>query len=96
MGGPCSMHWRNAHNTVVFKPEGKRSLSRSRCEWENNIGMYLKEIGYDELGWIHMVQNRDRWQTVVNMVMNLRFHKRRIISGLAERLSTSQGGLRSI
>jgi hypothetical protein len=30
------------------------------------------EIGWDGVEWIHQVQDRDQWQAVVNMVMNLR------------------------
>jgi hypothetical protein len=29
------------------KSEGKRRLGRSRCRWENNIKMDLKEIGLE-------------------------------------------------
>jgi hypothetical protein len=34
--------------------------------------MDLKEIGFRIVDWIHLAQDRDRWQAVVNMVMNLR------------------------
>jgi len=27
------------------------------------------------MDWIDLVQDRDRWQALVDMVMNLRFHK---------------------
>jgi hypothetical protein len=30
---------------VVGKPEGKRALERIRYRWEDNIRMYLREIG---------------------------------------------------
>ena len=29
------------------------------------------------IDWIDLVQDRDRWRTVVNAVMNLRIHKMR-------------------
>jgi hypothetical protein len=35
-----------------------------------NIKMDLGEVG---MGWIDLGQTRERWQTVVNAVMNLRF-----------------------
>jgi hypothetical protein len=38
---------RNAYNIFVQKPEGKRSLVRPRCRWEDNIRMDLREIGWE-------------------------------------------------
>ena len=52
---------------LVGKPEGKRPLGRPRRRWEDNIKMYLQEVG-----WIDVPKDRDRWQAVVNAVMNLR------------------------
>ena len=34
--------------------------------------MDLKEIGYDIVEWINLAQDRDKWQALVNTVMNLR------------------------
>jgi hypothetical protein len=34
--------------------------------------MDLREIGWGSVDWIQLSQDRDRWQTVVNTVMNLR------------------------
>jgi len=31
-----------------------------------------KEIGWEGVNWIHMVQGRDQWRTLVNMTMELR------------------------
>jgi hypothetical protein len=35
---------RNIHKILVRKPERKRPLGRSRCRWEDNIGIDLREI----------------------------------------------------
>jgi hypothetical protein len=44
---------RNAYKILVGKPEGKRPLGKSRRRWEDNIKMYLREIG---LGvWIGLI-----------------------------------------
>jgi hypothetical protein len=32
--------------------------------------MDLKEIGLEDVGWIHVAQNRDRWLAIVCTVMN--------------------------
>jgi hypothetical protein len=55
----------------VGRPEGRRPLGRPRCRWEDDIKMDLQEVGLG-VDWIDMAQDRDRWQTVVNEVMNLR------------------------
>jgi hypothetical protein len=33
--------------------------------------MDLQEVGWGVIDWIDLVQDRDRWQALVNMVMNL-------------------------
>jgi hypothetical protein len=38
----------------------------------NNIKMDLREIGWDGMDWIDLVQGRDQWRALVNTVMNLR------------------------
>jgi hypothetical protein len=60
-----------AYRVLVGKPEGKRPLGRPRDRWEGNIKMDLKEVGWG-MDWIDLAQERDRWQPLVNAVMNLR------------------------
>jgi hypothetical protein len=33
--------------------------------------MALREIGWDGVDWLHLTDDRDQWQAVVNTVMNL-------------------------
>jgi hypothetical protein len=63
---------RGAYNILVGMPEGRRPLGRPRSRWENNNKMYLREIVFGDVDWIHLVQDRDRWRALVNTVMNLR------------------------
>jgi hypothetical protein len=42
--------------------------------------MDLEEVEWEVVSWIHLAQDRDKWRALVNMVMKLRFHKRRGIS----------------
>jgi hypothetical protein len=56
----------------VGKPEGKRPLGRPRRRWVDNIKMYLREIGWDDMDWIDLAQDRDQWRVLVITVMNLR------------------------
>jgi hypothetical protein len=37
-----------------------------------NVGMDLRETGWEDVDWIHLAQDRDQWWAVVNTVMNLR------------------------
>jgi len=50
---------RNTYEILVGKPEGKRSLGRSRCRWEDNNTMDLREMGWDAVECIRLAQNRD-------------------------------------
>jgi hypothetical protein len=34
--------------------------------------MDIREVGWDGRDWINLAQDRDRWRTYVNAVMNLR------------------------
>jgi hypothetical protein len=64
---------RGAFNILVGRPEGRRPLGRPRRRWKDNMKMDLREIGFGDVDWIHLAQDRDRWQALVNTVMNLRF-----------------------
>jgi hypothetical protein len=63
---------RGAYSILVGKPEGRRPLGRPRRRWDDNIKMYLGEIGFGDVDWIHLVQDRDRWRALGNIVMSLR------------------------
>jgi hypothetical protein len=63
---------RGVYRVLVGKHEGKRPLGRSRCRWEDNIKMDLREMGIDVANWIQLAQDRVQWWAYVNTVMNLR------------------------
>jgi hypothetical protein len=50
----------NMYRVSVGKPEGKRILARPRRKWENNIKMDLRGIGWGDIDWIHLSQNRNQ------------------------------------
>jgi hypothetical protein len=62
---------RNAYRLLVGKPEGKRPLGRPRRRWVDNIRMDLREVGWGDVDWIDLAQDRNRWRAVVNSVLNL-------------------------
>jgi len=53
------------------KPEGKSQLGRPRRRWEDNIKMDLQEVGCGGMDWIELAQDKNRWRTRVNAVMNI-------------------------
>jgi hypothetical protein len=55
---------RKAYRLLMGKPEGKRPLGRPRR---------LGEVGWGDVDWIGLVQNRDMWRALVNSVLNLGF-----------------------
>jgi hypothetical protein len=62
---------RDVYGFLVGKPEGKRTLGRPRCRWDDNIRMYFQEVGCGSMDWIGLAQDRDRWRGIVNAVMKL-------------------------
>jgi hypothetical protein len=63
---------RVACRILVGRPEGRRPPGRPRRRWEDNIKMDLQEVGWDGVSWIDMAQDRYRWPSLVNAVINLR------------------------
>jgi hypothetical protein len=61
---------RNAYRLLVGKPEGRRALGTPRHRWMDNVKMDLLEIGWSGVDWIGLAQDRDKWRTLVNAVMN--------------------------
>jgi len=63
---------REVYRVLLGKPEGWRPLGRPRRRWVGNIRMDLQEVGCGYMDWIGLAQDRDRWQTLVSAVMNIR------------------------
>ena len=63
---------RGVYRVLVGKPEGKELLGKPRRRWEDNIKLDLQEVECGSMDWIEVAQDRDRWRTLVNAVMNLR------------------------
>jgi hypothetical protein len=63
---------RKAYRLLVGKPEGRCSLGRQRRRWLDNIRMDLIEVGWGDVDWIGLAQDRGRWRALVNTVLKLR------------------------
>ena len=55
----------NLHERPLRRP-GRRRI------WEDNIRMYLKEIGINTRNWVDSAQDSDYWRVLVNAALNLR------------------------
>jgi hypothetical protein len=47
---------RGAYRVLAGRPEGKRPLGRPRRRYEDNIRMYLQEVGCGDIVWIDLAQ----------------------------------------
>jgi hypothetical protein len=56
-----------AYRVLVGRP-----LGQSRNRWKDNIKMDLQLVGWGHVDWITLVEDTDKWQVLVNVVMNLR------------------------
>jgi hypothetical protein len=61
-----------AYRLLVGKPEEKWLIGRPRCRWVDDIRMELREVGWGDVDWIDVAQDRNRWRAIVNLVLNLR------------------------
>jgi hypothetical protein len=63
---------RITYRILVGKPEGKCPLERPRRRCEDNIKIYIKEMGLEGMDWIDLARDRENRRAVLNEVMKLR------------------------
>ena len=63
--------WERVEVYMVGKSKGKRPLGRPRHRCEDNVKMDLQGVECEGMDWINGAQDRDRWQSLVNVVMNI-------------------------
>jgi hypothetical protein len=63
---------KNTYRISVGKLERKSPLGKPRRRWVDNIKIYLREIRWGGMDWIHLSQERDQWRAFANTVMNFR------------------------
>ena len=74
MGWACGVYGlgEGVYRVLLVKSEGRRPQGRPRRRWVDNIRKDLQEVGCGYMDWIGLLQDRDRWRTLVSAVMNLR------------------------
>ena len=55
---------RSAFKILTVIPAGKRPSGRHRCRWEDNIRIYLKEIGINTRNWVDSAQDWNYWKAL--------------------------------
>jgi hypothetical protein len=58
----------NAYKIFVKKPEGKNPIGRPWHRWQDNIRLDHRKIGKEDMDRVPPAQDRDQWQSLVNMV----------------------------
>jgi len=61
VGRTRNTHWRGE------RPENMKE----RDHLEDDIRMDLRQIRWEGVDWMHLAEDRDQWQGLVNMVVNL-------------------------
>jgi hypothetical protein len=75
MSGACSTNLGRRGTRICCLWESQRvgrPLGRPRRRWLDNIRKDLVELGWGDVNWIGLAQDRDRWRALVNSVLNLR------------------------
>jgi len=55
----CMGDTKNPYSIMDGKPEGERPLGGPQCRWKDNIRMDLREMWWDGVDWIQLVEDRD-------------------------------------
>jgi hypothetical protein len=52
---------------IVAKSEGKRQFGRAMRKCEDNIKKNLKGIGWDDMDWFRLTQDRRQWLALLTI-----------------------------
>jgi hypothetical protein len=63
---------RNTYRLLVGKTEGNKPLGKPKRRFVHNIRIELGEVGWVDVDWIGLAEDRNRWRTLLNSVLNFR------------------------
>jgi hypothetical protein len=63
---------RGVHRVSVGKPQGKSPVGSPRRRWEDNIKIYLQEMGCEGMDLTDVAEDKNRWRALVDVGMTLR------------------------
>jgi hypothetical protein len=72
MGMSCNTHERRGMHAGFWWKSQKERDHYEDLDVGGSIKWILIEIGWGGVDWIDLAQDRDRWRTLMNTVMNLR------------------------
>jgi hypothetical protein len=52
-------------------PKGRNHSEDIGVDDRINTGMYPKEVEWEGVNWIHLAQDWNQWQALMNTIMNL-------------------------
>jgi hypothetical protein len=61
---------RGVYRVLVGNPEGKTPLGRPGSKLGDNIKTNFQQVGWRDMDWIDVAQDRERCRAVVNAAMN--------------------------
>jgi hypothetical protein len=62
---------RHFYMVLVVKTKGKGSLGKPVHGLEGNIKNALKEIRWVDMDWIYLAADKDKWQALTNVTVEL-------------------------
>ena len=73
MGAACGTYGKEERclQGLVGNSKEKSPLGRPKCRWADNIEMELQGLGRQDVDWIDLAEDRDKFRPLVNAVMNL-------------------------
>jgi hypothetical protein len=70
----CDMYRGKMEKHTEFlcgKSEGMKPFGKPKCSWEGKIELYLKEIFWEKVGWIHLARDWKKLYFLYNAVINV-------------------------